>query len=82
MDQIAARILLRIVADGDMIAAGDSINAMAESVRNLRPDTYQVEEVFSGHGGANRYVYRFWGWITHHDDGIISVEPCLTVLEG
>jgi hypothetical protein len=82
VDQLAERKLLRIVADGDLIAAGDSINAIAESVRYLRPASYEVEEVIEGHGGANRRICRFWGWITHQDDGIISVEPCLSVLEG
>jgi hypothetical protein len=82
VDQLAERKLLRIVAGGDMIAAGDSINAIAESIRYLRPASYEVEEVIEGHGGANRRICRFWGWITHQDDGVISVEPCLSVLEG
>jgi hypothetical protein len=82
MNAIGARTLFRIVADGEMIAAADSINAIADSVRYFRPDVYQVEEVIDVNHGAGRSICRFWGWITHHSDGIISVEPCLTVLEG
>jgi hypothetical protein len=82
VDAIAARSLFRIVADGEMIAAADSINAIADSVRYFRPDVYQVEECIDANRGAGRRMCRFWGWITHHDDGIVSVEPCLSVLEG
>jgi hypothetical protein len=82
VDAIAVRALFRIVADGEMIVAADSINAIADSVRHFRPDVYHVEEVIDDNRGAGRRMCRFWGWITHYDDGIVSVEPCLSVLEG
>jgi hypothetical protein len=79
---VADRTLFRIVSDGEMIAAADSINTIADSVRFLSPDVYQVEEVIDGNGSAGTRTCRFWGWITHHDNGVISVEPCITILEG
>jgi hypothetical protein len=82
VNTLAVQTLFRIVADGEMIAAADSINAIVDSVRYFRPDVYEVEEVIGGDRGAGRRVCRFWGWITHEDDGAISVEPCLSVLEG
>ncbi|HEX3451020.1 MAG TPA: hypothetical protein VHS97_22390 [Isosphaeraceae bacterium] len=82
MQATAPRTSFRIMADGEMIAAADSINAIADSVRYFHPDIYQVEEVIDGNRGAGRRAFRFWGWVTHRDDGIVAVEPCLSVLEG
>jgi hypothetical protein len=70
------------MADGEMIVAADSINAIADSVRYFRPDVYQVDEILDGNRGAGHCMFRFWGWITHCQDGIVSVEPCLCVREG
>jgi hypothetical protein len=82
VDNTAVRGLFRIMARGEMVAAADSINAITDSVRYLRPDSYQVEEVIDGERGTGMRMCRFWGWITHYDDGVVSVEPCLAVLEG
>jgi hypothetical protein len=76
------RNLFRIVANGEVIAAADTINEIADSVRCFGPDVYQVEEVINIERGLPRRMLRFWGWITHHDDGMVSVEPCLNIVEG
>jgi hypothetical protein len=82
VDAIAVQSLFRLMADGEMIAASDSISAIVDLIRTCRPDVYQVEEFIDANRGAGRCICRFWGWITHHDDGVVSVEPCLSVLEG
>jgi hypothetical protein len=76
------RSVFRIMANGQMIAAAGTIDAIVESVRYFRPDVYQVEELIDVNRGAGRHMSRFWGWITHHYDGVVSVEPCLRVVEG
>ncbi len=81
MEATVSRNVFRIVANGEMIAAAGTIEAIAESVRYFRPDVYQVEEIIDLNRGGRR-MSRFWGWVTHHYDGVVSVEPCLRIVQG
>jgi hypothetical protein len=76
------RDLFWIVRDGEPIAAARTIHDVADATRSLDPATYQIEEVINASRRDARRVSRFWGWVTHGWDGIVSVEPCLSVLEG
>jgi hypothetical protein len=74
--------LFQMIVGGEMLAAAGTINELADAARELGPDIYEIEEVASGTRGGIRRVSRFWGWITHNRDGLVSIEPCLSVLEG
>jgi hypothetical protein len=82
VDAIATRNLFRVLANGEIIAAADTIDAIADSVQYFRPVVYQVEEIIDANRGGSRRMSRFWGWITRHDDGLVLVEPCPSVLDG
>jgi hypothetical protein len=74
--------LFQMIAGGEMLAAARTIAELADAARKLGPDVYEIEEVESGARGGIRRVSKFWGWITHNRDGVVSIEPCLSVLEG
>ena len=82
MQYFIGRALFRIFVRGEMIAAASTIHDITEVARSFGPDTYQVDEVIDSDRVENRQGSRFWGWVTHRDDGIVAVEPCLSVLEG
>lgn len=82
MQFMIGRGLFWIFSRDEMIAAACTIRDITEVVRSFGPDTYHVEEVIEGEQVENRHVSRFWGWVTYDRDGTISIEPCLSVLEG
>jgi hypothetical protein len=76
------RALFRIFVGDEMIAAANTIHDITEAVWFYGPNSYQVEEIIADERVGNRHVSRFWGWVTHGHDGTISIEPCLSILEG
>jgi hypothetical protein len=82
MQFMVGRALFRLFLRDEMVEAVCTIRDITEVVRSFGPDTYQVEQVIEGERVENRHVSRFWGWVTYDRDGTISVEPCLSVLEG
>jgi hypothetical protein len=82
MQYMFGRALFRVFARDELVAAACTIQDITETVRSLGPDTYHVEEIIDGERVDNHHVSRFWGWVTHDHDGIISIEPCLSVIEG
>jgi hypothetical protein len=77
VDAIAVLTSFRIMADDEMIAPGDSITAIADSVGYFRLGVCHVEEFIGADRGAGRRICGFRGWITRHDYGMVSVEPYL-----
>jgi hypothetical protein len=82
MQYVIGRTLFRIFVRDEMIAAASTIHDITEVARSFGPDIYQVDEVIDSDRVENRRGSRFWEWVTHDRDGIISIEPCLSVLEG
>ena len=82
MQRLAVQDLFQMIAGGEMLAAARTIDEPADGARKLGPDVYEIEEVVSGIRGGVGRVSKFWSWITRNGAGVVSIEPCLSVLEG